>query len=104
MTMQEIQYIGTKDLSPEEQETIQNISEEQWHKIQRIHKSVLGMTVHVKTAEKTGAKKRYDIHLRLSVLGKEHIESCAASDYDLRTALHKSYEDITHQVEHKLRT
>ncbi len=100
--MQEIQYIGTKELGVEEQAIVHHISEEQYVKIQRLHKHIAGMTVHIKAAEKPGAKKRYDIHTRLAVIGKEHIESCAASDYDLRTALHKSFEDIEHQVEHKL--
>ncbi|MDO8660754.1 MAG: hypothetical protein Q7K43_02600 [Candidatus Woesearchaeota archaeon] len=100
--MQEIQYIGTKDFSAEERVTVQQISEEQYAKIKRLHKHIDGMTVHIKSTEKPGAKKRYDIHTRLAVIGKEHIESCASSDYDLRLALHKSFEDIEHQVEHKL--
>jgi DNA-binding transcriptional regulator WhiA len=99
-----IQFIGINDLSPDEQALANKISTENYEKLRRAIKKIENMTVHVKCHEKTGGKKKFSLHVRIKAPTKAVIESCAASDFDLARALHKAFEDIKAQIEHRFHT
>ena len=52
------QFVGLRDLSPEDQEIVQRLSTEYYEKIRRDLPTVLGLTVHIKCYEKEGKRKQ----------------------------------------------
>ena len=96
-----IRFIGVKDLEPEEQYLVSKLSTENYQKIKRVLKNVTNMTVHVKCYEKTGGKKKFSLHVRVSAPTKNIIESCKAHDFDLARALHKAFADVRTQLKRK---
>ena len=100
---EQIQYIGVADLSPEEQATVQKISAEYQTKFQARMHDLEGITVHVKTHSHQSSKKRYAVHARLHLPSRTIIESCTGDDWNLTTAMHKSWEDVVHQVQHRFK-
>ena len=94
-----IQFVGFKDLTPEEQLEVNKLCLEYYPKIQRKLKNVEGLTVHVKVYGNKGGKKKFSLHIRCHAPTKL-FESCKTHDYDLARALHKSFEDLIRQIEH----
>ncbi len=99
-----IQFIGVKELMPEEQELVSRLSTESFEKLTRILKNIEQMVVHVKRYEKEGGKAKYSLHIRLKVPTSAIIESCKSHDFDLARALHRAFDDIKTQIEHKFHT
>ncbi|HLF55200.1 MAG TPA: hypothetical protein VI612_05800 [Candidatus Nanoarchaeia archaeon] len=98
-----IQFIGVKDLSSEEQETVQRLTTENYEKIKRKLHNLTNMTVHVKCYQKEGDKKKYSMHVK--VAAPTHVfDSSNADDWELPRALHKAFEDIMHQIQHRMHT
>ncbi|MBN2112135.1 hypothetical protein JW707_03485 [Candidatus Woesearchaeota archaeon] len=97
-----IQFIGVKDLSDEEQATVNMLSTEYYGKIKRSLKNLTSLAVQVKTYQKEGAKKKYSVNVR--VIAPTHIiEADKASDWDLARTMHKAFKNIEHEIEHKLK-
>ncbi len=102
-TPEVIQFVGVSELSAEEQATIQTITTEQFEKIKRDLQNITNMTVHVKFYQKGGEKKKYSMHVK--VAAPTHVfDSSNADDWELPRALHKAFEDIRHQIQHRLHT
>ena len=99
--MEEIQYVGLKELTDEEQDSLRKLCTEHYAKLQRIH-AAQSFFVHVKVYEKAGARKKYALHLKVTLASNKIIESCKSHDWELHAALHKSFEEIEHQLQHKL--
>lgn len=98
-----IQFAGMNELSPEEQETVQEITTRAYEKIQTILQNLTNFVVHIKTYKKEGERKKYSLTVRCAA-PTQIFESKNASDWELARAVHKSFEDIQHQIEHKLHT
>lgn len=101
-----IQFVGIKELSPEEQDVVQSLTTEYFSKIKREINNVTDLVVHVKTAGKSGdrdKRKRYTLMVRAMFPGFV-IESKDSDDYELPKAMHQSFEEILSQIHHKLRT
>lgn len=98
-----IQFIGLKDLEPEEQANVSRLATQYYEKIDRFANNLQGMTVHIKTYEKEGTKKKFSIHIRLKVPSKATIECDKTHDFDLVRALHKAFNDIIEQTKHYFR-
>jgi hypothetical protein len=103
-THEQIQFVGVNELAIEEQALVSKLSTEHYEKLSRKLKGVEQMTVHVKHYEKTGGKRKFSLHVRLKAPTRAIIESCAADDFDLARALHKAFEDIGAQIEHRFHT
>jgi len=96
-----IQLIGIKELSPEEQDVVQSLTTEYFAKIKREINNVTDLAVHVKTAG--DKRKRYTLMVRAIFPGFV-IESKDSDDYELPKAVHRSFEEILSQIHHRLRT
>ena len=97
------QFVGLKELSDDEQEVIRNLSLEQYGKFLRLVPNMEGMVVHIRVYEKESAKKKYAVHVRVNIPSKSILESCKSHDWELPASLHKSFEDIEHQMQHKFK-
>ena len=94
-----IQFIGLKDLEPVDQEMLRKIIFEQYPKIKRKLHNMTSLVVHIKSYGKGGARAKYSFHMR--ALAPTHLfESSNASAWDLATCVHKSFDDLDHQIEH----
>jgi len=58
--------------------------------------------VHVKAHSKEGSKKKYDAHIR-AIAPTQIFEEKNASDWDIARTMHKAFESIQHQIEHRLK-
>ncbi len=105
-THEMIQFVGVSELAPEEQALVSRLSTEHYEKIKRMIPNIENMTVHIKQYENAGdnKKKKYSLHVRIKVPSASIIESCKSHDFDLARALHKSFDDIRAQIEHKFHT
>jgi len=99
-----IQFIGVNDLNSEQQALVSKLSTESFEKFTRLLKNIEQMVVHIKSYEKEGQKKKYSLHVRLKAPTMAVIESCKSHDFDLARALHKAFDDIRVQIEHKFHT
>ncbi len=99
-----IQFVGVSELAPEEQALVSKISTENYEKIQRMIKNVENMTVHIKCYDKEGQRKKYSLHVRVKAPTTAVIESCKSHDFDLARALHKAFDDVHTQIEHRFHT
>ena len=96
-----IQFVGVNDLAPEEQEIIQNITTENYEKIVTLIQNLTDLIVHVKTHDEEGQRKKYTFKIRCAA-PTHIIESHKGFDWDLARALHKGFNDVIKQIEHKL--
>jgi len=103
MEQEIIQFIGVSDLEPMEQDTVQTLTTENYPKIKRAIKNITSLKVHVKTYKKEGEQKKYSLHVQAIYPGGT-IESTKAHDFELPRAIHKAFNDIKEQINHKLKT
>ena len=96
-----IQFVGVNELTPEEQETIQQITTENYEKIATSLQNLTDLVVHVKTYNDEGKRKKYSFHIRC-IAPTVIFESKKGFDWELARSLHKAFHDIIHQIEHKL--
>jgi len=102
-TQEVIQFVGVNCLSAEEQEVIQRLTTENYEKIKRDLRNITNMTVHVKCYEKEGNRKKYSMHVKVIAPTKE-FNSSKADDWELPRALHKAFNDIRSQIQHRMHT
>ena len=98
-----VQYAGLTELKPDEQETVQKLVKEYTEKILRKVHNVTMFHVHLKTYKKEGAKPKFSAHIRC-IAPAATFESCNADGWELHLLLHKAFEEIIHQIDHKLHT
>lgn len=96
-----IQYIGVGDLQPGEREVLNSVVEGELDKLKRKrpNDSING-SLQVKVYQKEGDRKKYSMHLKLQ-FSKFLIDSSNHDDWDLPTALHKAFESVHNQLQHK---
>jgi ribosome-associated translation inhibitor RaiA len=100
-THEMIQFVGVSELAPEEQALVSKLSTEQYEKIKRLIPNIEQMVVHIKHYEKEGEKKKFSLHIRVKAPTQAVIESCKSHDFDLARALHKAFDDVRTQIEHR---
>ena len=101
-----IQYVGVTALEPDEQDTVQSLTQEYYEKIKRELHGLTDLVVHVQASgvvEGKSKRKRYSLHIRTLAPGHQ-FESSKSDDYELPRAVHKSFEEILAQIVHKMRT
>ena len=105
-TTEGIQFAGMHDLSPDEQDVVQTLTTEYQGKIKRQLSSMTSMVIHAQVSggkEGKDKRKRYTLHVRALSPG-QHFESSKCDDYELPRAVHRCFEEILAQIQHKLRT
>ncbi len=98
-----IQFTGLKELSPEEQLTVNQICTESYEKLRKKLNNVTSLSVHIKCHSKSGSKKKYSFHLRC-IAPTGIIESDKSYDWDLARAVHMAFEGLNNQIQHKFKT
>lgn len=101
--MNEIQIIGIKELDEMELEAVNRIASKGYDKIKRELKNEVLITVHIKSHDKQGTQRKYSVHVK--VMAPTRIfTSTKAVDWNLETALHKSFEDVAKMIQHAFHT
>lgn len=98
-----IQFVGISVLSADEQALISQITTENYGKIKRELQNIINMTVHVKCYQKEGNRKKYSMHVKVAAPTRV-FDSSNADDWELPKALHKAFDSIKHQIQHRLHT
>lgn len=98
-----LQFVGLKDLSIEEQTSVNEIATKEFEKVKQKLNNIISLIVHLKSYKKEGGKNKYSLHIRV-LAPTQIIESCKSHDWDLVRALRKSFEDIHRQIEHIFKT
>lgn len=96
-----IQFVGVSELDAAEQAIVNSLVTENYEKIKRKLHNIVNMTVHVKCYQKEGNRKKYSLNIKVSAPTKT-FDSNMADDWELPRALHKAFDNITHQIEHRL--
>ncbi|MBI2147155.1 hypothetical protein HYU19_01610 [Candidatus Woesearchaeota archaeon] len=100
--MESIQYSGLEEVDDAGRQILDKLSAEYHDKIQRQLGTPASLQVHIKVYSKEG-KKKYSIHVK-AVAATRLFQSTKAHDWDLARTLHKAFQDIEHQIKHKLHT
>jgi hypothetical protein len=103
-----IQFIGLKELLPEEQDLVQSLTTKGYEKIKRDLRNTTSLLVHVKRYKKAAAteekRQKYSVHVKVVAATRRPIVSCKAHDWELARALHKAFNDIRNQLKHAFYT
>ena len=99
-----LQFVGLKDLSPDEQDIVHKLSTEYFEKVKRATKNLTNIKVHIKCYKKEGSKKKYSVHVHVHLPSNAIIESCKSHDFELQKTIHAAFQDVQEQLRHKLRT
>jgi hypothetical protein len=96
-----IQFVGVSSLPADEQEIVHRLTTEHYEKIKRDLRNITNMTVHIKCYEKEGNRKKYSMHVKVVAPTRE-FNSTKADDWELSRALHKAFNDIRSQIQHRM--
>jgi len=99
--MEPIQIKGIDELNDEEKNLVNTLANEYYGKIQRELKNATSISLHVKQHSKTGNRHKSDI--RIKVIAPTKIFEAQESDWDLARTLHKVFNNIERQIEHRIR-
>ncbi|MBS3102996.1 hypothetical protein J4458_06165 [Candidatus Woesearchaeota archaeon] len=98
-----IQVVGIKDLDEMELEAVYRIGDRYYGKLQRAVKNMASLVVHIKSYDKEGRQRKYSVHVKLVAPARIFV-STKVHDWNLEKALHKSFQDIERQSQHRLHT
>ncbi len=93
-----IQFVGLNQakLQDYQKYNIQKIAGNEAFKLQRKINSKMNLVVHIKEYDKAGAKQKYSVHLRVEFPGK--ILTSSEDDWDIETALRKTFDNAKNEV------
>ncbi len=100
-----IRYVGLDGLNQEEKAILNKLSTEYFQKIKRLTKNITSIIVHIKLYNNDGKedkRKKYSIHVR-ALAPTRIFESTKAADWDFARTLHKAFNDIEHEIKHKMK-
>ncbi len=95
-----IQFVGLKELTPEEQEVVKKISEHHYNKIKRAIKNRASLVLHIKCYSEKGKRKKFSLHIKVLSPTKT-FTSDKVHDWELEKALHKAFNDLPEQIHHE---
>lgn len=96
--MEKIQIIGLDDVKEHvERATIWSLTKEYYEKIQRSLKNDAELSVRIKTYNKGGKQKEWEIKAKVSGVGRAF--EATETDWDLTKALHKLFKAIEKQID-----
>ena len=101
--MEPIQIIGIKELDDIEIDTVNRLANRYYEKIKRELKNEISLVVHIKSYEKGGTRRKYSIHVK-AIAPSRIFASTKGFDWNLETALHKSFEELMIIIQHRLHT
>ena len=97
-----IKFVGLNDtkLNPYQKYTVKKIASNEAFKLQRKINNELNLVIHLKDYDK-GGKQKFSIHLRIETPGQ--MISSEQHDWDLETALRKTFNNAKNSVKKKFR-
>ena len=95
----DISYIGLKDLTDDEQKILRGVLDKEYPKIKRITPNIKNIMVHAKVYSRLKARK-YSVHLKVDT--PEEFFTSHATDWDLATVTHKVISKISKEINSKL--
>ncbi|MBI2667429.1 hypothetical protein HYX17_01515 [Candidatus Woesearchaeota archaeon] len=98
--MENISYLGLKKLDDLEIMTINRLTERFYSRINKEFEDS-SLTIDIKKYKSTGKRSKYSIHLRINHPSIKNILAAKQYDWDLATALHKTFDNILNEIEHK---
>ena len=102
--MEQIQYIGLKDLKNSEKIILNKLSADYYIRIQRAIKNKdTSLTIHIKVYKKEGNRRKFSINTK-AVAPTIIFESKRSNDWNFQTALHGSLDSLYKEIHSKLRT
>ncbi len=96
--MEEIKFVGLKELEDVDQTMVNTIVSEYYDKIKRSLHNETTLVVHIKSAANEGHRHRYDVKLRAQAPTK--IFEANSEEWDLASAIHGTCKDLLKQIEH----
>ena len=99
--MKNINFVGIRKLDDFEISLLEDLTGKFYSKVNRRFEDIM-LTLDIKKYNATGKRKKYSIHLRADhpdinnrVLSAKHF------DWDLATALHKTFDSLLSEMDHK---
>ncbi len=99
-----LNFVGLNQLKLEtfQKYALQKIASNEALKLQRmIHNENFAVNIHVKAYEKQGNQQKYSVHMRIESPG--HIFNAAQEDWELNTALHKTFDNLKNEIKKRFR-
>lgn len=97
-----IKYVGVNKLLDAQQASVIKISNTYYTKISRGLKKEVDVSLQIKLEDVKGKRERF--HIRIQVDQPSRLLSSHAAEWDLNMSLHKAYEAVLHEIEHKFKT
>ncbi len=105
-----IQFVGLKDLSPFEQNTVQNLTSEAFGKLKRRTKNLTSLVIQIKAYDKTTSKgtdkkqgkKKYSVNIKVLTPTKS-FASTKAVDWDLNRVIHSAFKKVEGEIIHRFK-
>lgn len=102
MDLSKINYIGIKKITADEKQDLDTLLARLFPKLERKLPAMSDVTIHIKTYQKGGDRKKYSLHLR--VCSGKRVFEAHHHDWDLRTATHCIFNEMLSQLDHQLHT
>jgi len=98
-----IRFVGLKDvgLVPHQKEAVKKIAANEAFKLQRAIQDDFSMVVHLKEHTKSGHERKYSISLHVDAPGQQI--TVTEFDWNLETALHKTFDNAKNVLKRRLR-
>lgn len=97
-----IRFIGVNKLTEAQQAAVNKISNGYYPKVCRSLKKEVDISVQIKLEDVEGKRERF--HIRIQVDQPSRLLSSHAAEWDLNKSLHRAFEAILHEIEHKFKT
>ena len=97
----EYSFVGLKDFDKAEQEKIKLLTKESCVRLDR-DMPTSTLILQIKKHAATGKRVNYSAHARVNA--PSYLLEAKADDWDLAIVLHKVFNKLIHQIQHKLRT
>ncbi len=97
-----ISYVGLKKLRPLEIKQVEQISRQNFTKIQRNFNNS-DLIIHIKKNDEHG-KVRFSVNLKLDDDSIHNVLTANESDWDLQRVMHKVFDNLNNELNHKFKT
>jgi hypothetical protein len=99
MLMENIQFIGLKEIDPVDQVMVRKLCSEYYPKIDRALKNLRSVVVHIKPYTKGGARPKYSMHVR-AIAPTRIFETDKVAAWELSKALRMAFDDLEKEIRH----
>ncbi|HII71406.1 TPA: hypothetical protein HA265_01485 [Candidatus Woesearchaeota archaeon] len=100
--MEEIQFVGLKELEDVDQKMVQTLCTEYYDKVKRMLHNDVGMKIHIKTLKKQGARHLYEVQIQANspTIKFDSSKHSQQAQWDLASSIHESFKNLMKEIEH----